>query len=1100
MDKTVKPCSTFYDYSMEEMQEIFNAAPVGIFQSTPLGRYLKVNPEMARMYGYPSQEVMLAQVTDIATQVYADPGERARYKQLLETHGEVSNFESLHKRLDGSTFWISMNVRVMTSKASGEKYYQGFISDISRRKDSQQEVLRQFQMQSTLLSALGEGVYGVDSEGICTFVNPAAVEILGFSEEELLQKNQHLLFHHHYPDGRVYPVQECPVFKTLQDGQPRHREDIFFRKDGRIFPVWLNVTPIFIDNQQSGAVVVFQDISQLKNYQETLKVIAESGARNDEDIFRFLVRYLAVSQQKRFALVAVVERHDPEIARTIAVWDNDHFEDNFSYHLKGTPCANLVNRQTCFFQNDVQKAFPNDHLLTEVNAHSYWGTPLRDSEGNVCGIMALMDDKPMQEDPQTHSLLRIFAVRAAAELEARHAREKHRILFETMSQGVVYQDAGGSIIEANPAALEILGLSLDQMQGRTSMDPEWHALQEDGTPFPGHEHPAMLALKTGRKVNMVVMGVYNTVQQDYRWIVINAVPLFRPGSETPHMVYTSFQDITKLKNTQKELVQAKQAAEEASQAKSEFLANMSHEIRTPLNGVIGMTEHLLDSGLSKEQEGVARVIKSSGETLFGLINDILDFSKIEAGKLEISHNDFNLHRVVEDICRDMALRAEHKGLQFHCHLSSDLPSCVCGDDLRLMQVLSNLTGNALKFTDQGQIRLNVSLKYQIEQEYLIYFEVLDTGVGIETDKVDRLFDKFSQVDSSSSRRQGGTGLGLAISRQLVNLMGGEIGVESTPGKGSRFWFTVVLYRDMFQCEQGERDDSPDAVHNKHADRPGRILLAEDNQVNRMVVGKILDKLGHEAVFAQDGIEALEVFKNGGVDLVLMDIQMPGMDGLEAARQIRKLEKEMHSDIAVLERDSGGTGFRIPIIALTAHAMKDDKDKCLDAGMDDYITKPVRSQTLQQKIHQWLSLLESPRKELENQDMRASNQGLSGGSVAASEQTVTFFDRAALMERLDGDIELAAEIMTAFLQTVPDQIRIIQEEAEAGIDNRGRKTAHAIKGTSGNTGCMPLSETAARLEQLFRDNDVKQLPEQVKILQARFENTRQEIESFLREQE
>ena len=784
----------------------------------------------------------------------------------------------------------------------------------------------------------------------------------------------------------------------------------------------------------------------------------------------------------------------------------------------------------------MQKAFPHDHLLTEVGAHSYWGTPLRDSEGNVCGIMALMDDKPMQEDPQTHSLLRVFAGRAAAELEAQHAREKHRVLFETMSQGVVYQDSGGSIIEANPAAQEILGLSLEQMQGKTSMDPDWHALREDGTPFPGHEHPAMLALKTGRKVNTVVMGVYHAAQQDYRWIFVNAVPLYRPGLETPHMVYTSFQDITRLKNMQKELVQAKQSAEAANQAKSEFLANMSHEIRTPLNGVIGMTEHLLDSGLNKEQEGLARVIRSSAETLFGLINDILDFSKIEAGKLEISHNDFNLHRMVQDICRDMAARAGDKGLQFHCQLSSDLPLCVCGDDLRLMQVLSNLTGNALKFTQQGQISLNVSLKSQTEQDYLICFEVLDTGIGIETDKMDRLFEKFSQVDSSSSRRQEGTGLGLAISRQLVNLMGGEIGVDSTPGKGSRFWFSTRLYRDTSQCEQEEQDDSADAAQKKRADIQGRILVAEDNQVNRMVVGKILDKLGHETVFARDGIEALEAFKNGRVDLVLMDIQMPGMDGLEATRRIRSMEqgseirgqrsevRGQRSEIRDQRSEDRGQKMgerirespdssipqspnssipqsqnRIPIIALTAHAMKDDKDKCLDAGMDDYLTKPVKNQALQQKIHQWLSLVEAPVMERETPDMHAPDQNFSGDHDAQSEQAQAFFDREALMEKLDGDTELAVEILTSFLQTVPDQIRLIQEEAEAGINNKGQKTAHAIKGTSGNIGCVTLSETAASMEQLFKDNDIEGLPEQAKILQARFDYTRQEIDSFLREQ-
>ncbi len=804
--------------------------------------------------------------------------------------------------------------------------------------------------------------------------------------------------------------------------------------------------------------------------------------------------------------------------------------------------------------------------------------------------------------------------------ELRESKREEETILQSLQCGVIIVDAEThEILEANPAACTMFGAPRDEIVKRNC-----------------HEFVC-----PAQKGACPITDKGQTVDNSDRVLVnINGehIPILKTVTRVPlngrNCLLESFVDITQrklgeeaLRTAMTELEATNYALEEAvtranemaaraelaTAAKSEFLANMSHEIRTPMNGVIGMTGLLLDTELTSEQRQYADLVRSSGENLLFLINDILDFSKIEARKLEIEVLDFDLRTTVEDVAEMLAVKANEKRLELICMIEPDVPSLLRGDPRRLRQIVVNLAGNALKFTHRGEVSIQLSLQQETEAHATLRLAVRDTGIGIPADRMSVLFNAFTQVDGSTTRKYGGSGLGLAISKQLVEIMGGTIGVESEEGKGSTFWFTVTLAKQLekqpdmpekraeitglnvlvvddnetdrllvgtllrsWSCRLAEAINGQTALgllldaarraepfqialidlqlpemdgeelgrriranseirdtrlvlmsslgprgnatrveqagfswyltkplrqaqlrealslvmgQNAPADdnmrrsiitrhnvvesvrRNVRILLAEDNPTNQKVAQVILKKLGYRADAVANGLEAVQALSHVTYDLVLMDCQMPEMDGLAATRRIR-------------DAASGALNPHVPIIAMTASAMQGDRERCLGAGMDDYLSKPVQHRELAELLDRWLS--RTGKVPLERKDL------LEGPHLVVPVDD-NVFRESEFLKRLMDDQELARTIVAGFLSDIPLQIRKLKEFVREGDAPGTERQAYTIKGAAANMGAPALREVGSKLEEIGREGRLGDALDLLPRLETEFERLRLSLE-------
>jgi PAS domain S-box-containing protein len=656
-------------------------------------------------------------------------------------------------------------------------------------------------------------------------------------------------------------------------------------------------------------------------------------------------------------------------------------------------------------------------------------------------------------------------------------------IIRSLNDTLVVVDTDGIITAVNAAGLRLLGYTEEELIGQ----PIAKIFGVEATSDTSSAEAFLREADTERLV-LRAEREYVSKQGVRIPILFSVSPIHNAAGEVLEFACVAM-DITQHKRIQDALRKAKNEAEMASKAKSQFLANMSHEIRTPMSGVLGMIDLLLTTGLSDKQRYYAETAYHSGETLLAILNDILDFSKIEAGRLVLTEVNFDLYQTANEVVRLFSPRAHAKGLGLSCTIREEVPREVRGDATRLGQILANFVENAIKFTNGGSVTVIVSALGGAPEVPLVKFEVTDTGIGISPETVPRLFEAFMQADGSTARSYGGTGLGLAISRQLVEMMGGEIHVTSSLGKGSTFWFVVPLKRSA----AAHGTSAPVFLSTKEASLrlEGRVLLAEDNPVNQEVMGEMLMALGLDVTVVGNGQEAVEALAKAAYDLVLMDCQMPEMDGYAATRAIRRNEMRAQpgSDSAVVDQS------HVPIIAITAHAMQGDREDCLAAGMDDYLPKPFNHGQLSAILKRWLCRDAG----VIHAEAGVSSESTSCAGSSRSEEDPIDSNALESLRELErfGSTGLVHRSISIYLKDAPGLLASLRDAVEQENAEDLFHAAHRLKSSSAQLGAHALAGLCGELDSMGRSASVSGARERVCAAEAEFERVRMALEAQLK---
>ncbi|MGA2886678.1 MAG: PAS domain S-box protein [Terracidiphilus sp.] len=940
-----------------------------------------------------------------------------------------------------------------------------FARDITERRQAQQALLESESRFRTMADSCPIGLWVTNQQGGTRFANRTYREFAGITQEQV------------EPDGwksLIHPDDTPEFFKAFEYALKEHGRFKAERRSRRADGEWRwmesYAEPYFsADGEFMGLVGISKDITD--------RVQAEQAMRSSEEKFRQLAENIRevfwMMNAAGTEILYVGPAYESIWGRSCASLYANPLDWMNAIHLDDRERAHDI-----FIRQLIGETIDSEYRISTPDGQEKWirdrAFPVRDQCGQVIRIAGIAED---------------ISERKRAEQARRDSEEFAQSTIDALSSHLCVLDESGTIIGVNQAWTDFS--SANRRMGHDGDQDLSQSYDNQGmganylevcNRVVGPEAAEAQAFANG--IRSVLQGECDQYSKEYscdaphekRSFLGRVTRFFSHGLvriAIEHVNITTrkaAEEAMRLakQEAEQESARANRLAEEAQQAnasKSEFLANMSHEIRTPMNGVIGMTGLLLDTEMTAEQRHYAETVRASGQSLLTLLNDILDFSKIEARKLELEAEEFDLGILLGHLAETIAVQARAKGLELALRVDPEVPTLLRGDVGRLRQILTNLAGNAVKFTREGSVTVRVSLDEVDASDCLVRFSVRDTGIGIPEEKSGVLFKKFSQVESSTTRRYGGTGLGLAISKQLAELMGGSIGVTSQLDKGSEFWFTVRLGKGDQPARRRIEEREADAASGQLQPFVGinaRILLAEDNFTNRDVALAILRKFNLRADAAADGAEAVRALESIPYDLVLMDVRMPVMDGIEATRRIRDRRS------AVLNHD-------IPIIAMTADVTQSSRELCIEVGMNGFVPKPVSPEVLREAIEEWLGR--------GNCDIRVVT-GRPDPSSADEGQTPVF-DRAGVLQRMLGDSELAAAVMEVFLEDMPRQIRILRELLDAGDASGAGRQAHSIKGAAADVGGERLRKVALEVEKAADCGDMGAVQAYMADLEAQF---------------
>jgi len=1021
-DRSIRAQQAELRESEEKYRTLIQNVNVGVFRTSagPEGKFIQVNQAVARMLGYDDpNEVINLRVCDH----YSDPSQRRLFVERLLREGFVSEMEITVRKRDGSLLPASITGTASFGPGGELAWIDGIIQDITDRKRMEHELRR----LAMITEQAAEGIAYADLDGKLQFVNHAWARMHGYeSGAELVGKDLRISHTNEQMKTDVEPFNATVKRQGHHAGEMGHA-----RRDGTTFPTQMSVF-ILKDEQGEpyGLAAFAEDITDRKRMEHELRrlaMIAEQAAEG--------IALADLDGKLQFVNHAWARMHGYESGSELVGKDLSIFHTDEQMKTDVIPFNVTVKRQ--------------GHHVGEVGHARRDGTifpthmsvvVLKDEQGEPYGLAAFVEDI-------TH--------RKRAEEE----RNRLAAMLEATPDFVGFADAKDThILYINKGGRLMTGLTPDEDVTKlkiSDVHPEWanRLFVETILPTAGRDG--------------VWTGECAFLHQDGHEIPVLMVLLAHKTSSGEVAVFSTIsRDITERKRAEEAIRQAKTEAEQANTAKSRFLANMSHEIRTPMTAILGFAEMLGNSiecctvcadhhgcPTREQNKESIQVIRSNGEHLLGLINDILDLSKIEAGKMEVERSPCSPVQIVEEIVSLMRVRAVEKSLSLNARYEFPLPETILSDPAKVRQVLMNLVSNAAKFTSEGHVEIVVRCMTDVQTgRAVMAFDVKDTGIGMTSEQVGRLFQPFAQADSSTTRQYGGTGLGLAISKRLAEVLGGDIKVVSRPGGGSTFTFTIEtqlpqpvrMLNDL--SEVAERaTHQPQSVSAAVVKLHGRVLLAEDSPVNQRLISLILRKAGAEVDVASNGRLAVEkalaaLSVGAPYDAILMDMQMPEMDGYEATRQLRQ------------------SGYDKPIVALTAHAMSGDRQKCIAAGCDDYATKPVDRSSLLATLARLMGSSEAAVEETPAAAVLAATpQGASSDQAIYS----TF--------RHDPDM---AGIITEFVNQLPQRLAEMRQAAANNQWDAMQRASHQLKGAGGSYGYARLTDTARQLESSAKRQDAE----------------------------